>query len=205
MKEFWEDRYRNETFAYGIKPNEFFESILKNNNLKGAILLPAEGEGRNAVFAAKNGLNVTCLDISSEGKTKALKLASENNVTINYLIGEMSEFVFKENSFDVIALIYAHFSPSLKSEYHKKISRYLKKGGILILEGFSKEQLKINEEKNTELGPKNLEMLFSLEEIKSDFSNLETIEIKQEEIELNEGIYHKGKASVIRYIGKKHI
>jgi len=203
MKEFWEKRYKNQKFAYGEEPNQFFVDVLNNYNLKGTMLLPAEGEGRNAVFAARKGFEVSCFDISNEGKLKALKLANEHNVTINYQVGELSEFNFTKNLFDVIVLIYAHFSPKLKSEYHKRISKYLKVGGLLILEGFSKEQLEINKEHQIELGPKNIEMLFSLEEIKKDFSDLEILEFNQEEIELNEGFYHKGKASVIRFIGKK--
>ncbi|MBT8318473.1 MAG: class I SAM-dependent methyltransferase [Lutibacter sp.] len=203
MKEFWEERYKNEEFAYGVKPNQFFEDTIAKYNLKGSILLPAEGEGRNAVFAAKKGLNVTCFDISNQGKLKALKLAELNNVNINYLVGEFSQISFRENSFDVIVLIYAHFPPNLKSEYHQRITKYLKKGGLLILEGFSKEQLKINAEYKIDLGPKNSEMLFSLDEIEQDFSALEVVVLEHEEIELNEGAYHKGKASVIRFIGKK--
>jgi ubiquinone/menaquinone biosynthesis C-methylase UbiE len=203
MKEFWEERFKDEEFAYGVKPNQFFEDTVAKYNLKGNILLPAEGEGRNAVFAAKKGLNVTCFDISNQGKLKALKLAELNNVNINYLVGEFSQISFRENSFDVIVLIYAHFLPNLKSEYHQRITKYLKKGGLLILEGFSKEQLKINAEYKIDLGPKKSEMLFSLDEIEKDFSALEVVVLKQEEIELNEGLFHKGKASVVRFIGKK--
>ncbi|WP_372744087.1 class I SAM-dependent methyltransferase [Lutibacter sp.] len=203
MKDFWEQRYGAEEFAYGIEPNVFFKKIVEEFELKGAILLPAEGEGRNAVFAAKKGLNVTCFDVSSQGKLKAEKLAALNKVNINYLVGEFSELQFEENSFDVIALIYAHFPENFKTIYHQKLVRYLKKGGLLILEGFSKNQHKINKEYKLDFGPKNLDMLYSLEEIKEDFLELEIIELKQEEILLNEGIYHNGKSSVIRFIGKK--
>lgn len=203
MKEFWEERYSTEEFAYGMEPNVFFEKTLKKLNLKGAILLPAEGEGRNAVFAAKMGLNVTCFDLSAQGKVKAQKLAALNNVDINYKVGEFLEMEFEENSFDVIALIYAHFPPNVKSEYHKKIATYLKKDGILILEGFSKNQLEINKENSASFGPKNIEMLYTTESIRDDFLALETVELREELIELNEGIHHKGKGSVIRFIGKK--
>lgn len=203
MKEFWEERYSNKEFAYGIKPNVFFERVLKDYNLKGTILLPAEGEGRNAVFAAKNGLNVTCFDISNQGKLKALKLAALNNVSINYVVGEFSEMEFKENSFDVIALIYAHFPANVNSQYHKKIATWLKKGGVLILEGFSKSQLKINEKHQQSFGPKNIDMLYAVEDIKNDFKGLEMQVLKEEEIILDEGIHHKGKGVVIRFIGKK--
>lgn len=203
MKEFWEERYGAEEFAYGVEPNEFFEKVLTENSLKGAILLPAEGEGRNAVFAAKKGLNVTCFDMSTQGKLKAQKLAELNNVTINYLVGELSELHFEKNSFDIIVLIYAHFPPNVKTEYHKKIASYLKKGGILILEGFSQNQLKINEENQQAFGPKNIDMLYTVEEIKNDFENLEIQILKEEQIILNEGIHHTGKGSVIRFVGKK--
>lgn len=203
MKEFWEERYGAEEFAYGVEPNEFFEKVLTENSLKGAILLPAEGEGRNAVFAAKKGLNVTCFDMSTQGKLKAQKLAELNNVTINYLVGELSELHFDKNSFDIIVLIYAHFPPNLKKAYHKKIASYLKKGGTLILEGFSKNQLKINEENQQAFGPKNIDMLYTVEEIKNDFENLEIQILKEEQIILNEGIHHTGKGSVIRFVGKK--
>ncbi len=203
MKEFWEERYRNKEFAYGVVPNVFFEDALEKYSPKGKVLLPAEGEGRNAVFASKKGLDVNCFDISNQGKLKALKLAELNNVNINYLVGEFSEMKFEENSFDVIALIYAHFSADLKTQYHKILTKYLKKGGVLIFEGFSKKQLKINENNNQSFGPKNIDMLYSLEEIKNDFSALEIVVLKEEEIELTEGIHHQGKAVVIRFIGKK--
>ena len=203
MKEFWEDRYSAEGFAYGVEPNEFFKKALKEYQLKGTILLPAEGEGRNAVFAAKTGLKVTCFDMSAQGKVKAQQLADLNNVDINYNVGEFSEMEFEENSFDVIALIYAHFPPNVKSQYHKKLTSYLKKGGILILEGFSIKQLEINEEYTQSFGPKKLEMLYTKDDIQQDFSELEAIELSEELIDLNEGIHHKGKGSVIRFIGKK--
>ena len=202
MKAFWDERYSANEFAYGVEPNVFFEKVINDLKLKGTILLPAEGEGRNAVFAAKKGLDVSCFDMSLQGKQKALKLASLNNVNINYVVGEFSEINFKENSFDVIALIYAHFPLNVKSQYHQKVTKWLKKDGILILEGFSKKQLEINKENKNSFGPKSIEMLYSLEEIENDFKALERIQLFEEIIDLNEGIHHKGKGSVIRFIGK---
>jgi ubiquinone/menaquinone biosynthesis C-methylase UbiE len=203
MKDFWEQRYGAKEFAYGVEPNVFFEKVILEYKLKGSILLPGEGEGRNAIFAAKNNLEVTCFDMSNKGKQKALKLARLNKVNINYLVGEFSEMDFEENSFDVIALIYAHFPSEVQSKYHQKISKWLKRDGVLILEGFSKKQLEINTANEQSFGPKNIEMLYTVEEIKNDFSTLETVLLSEGIIHLNEGIHHKGKASVIRYVGKK--
>ena len=137
-------------------------------------------------------LNVTCFDMSEQGKLKALKLAELNNVKINYIVGELSEMDFEESSFDVIALIYAHFPPNVKSQYHQKIAKWLKKDGVLILEGFSEKQFEINEEYKQSFGPKKKEMLYTVEGIENDFSSLETIELSEELIDLNEGIHHKG-------------
>ncbi|WP_339901057.1 class I SAM-dependent methyltransferase, partial [uncultured Cyclobacterium sp.] len=136
----WNERYGEEDYAYGEKPNVFFEE--KIEALKaGKILLPAEGEGRNAVFAAKIGWSVFAFDQSEEGKKKALKLANKNGVTIDYQVGDLGAVNFPQEEFDVIGLIYAHFPANLKSVYHKNLDKYLKKGGQIIFEAFSKNNL----------------------------------------------------------------
>ena len=200
MKEFWDKRYAEKEMAYGKEPNVFFASQLAKLN-PSKILLPADGEGRNAVYSAKLGWQVSAFDISKEGKQKAEKLAAQNNVTINYFVGGFDEFNYEKDSFDCIALVFAHFPPQVKSKYHKILDTYLKKGGIIILEAFSKKQI----ENPNSGGPKNLDMLFSMEEIKQDFSNYEIIELSEKEIILDEGQYHKGKSSVIRFVGKKKL
>ncbi|MCF8296037.1 MAG: class I SAM-dependent methyltransferase [Saprospiraceae bacterium] len=195
MSKMWNSRYSQDEYVYGEEPNAFFkEHILQLQ--PGKILLPAEGEGRNAVFAAKIGWEVFAFDSSSEGKKKAEKLALKNNVSINYGIASYEDAMFEENSFDLIALIYAH-SPSRQAN-HQKLIKFLKPGGIILLEGFSKNQIK-----NNTGGPKNIELLFSKEELQNDFAYLPEKKIWEEEIFLNEGKHHKGKASVIRLIGKK--
>ncbi|MCP2029110.1 SAM-dependent methyltransferase [Flavobacterium sp. HSC-32F16] len=198
----WDDRYSSEEFAYGEDPNNYLKQQLEKLN-PGAILFPAEGEGRNAIFAAKLDWKVSAFDISEEGKNKALKLAEANNVTIKYQVGELETLDFQKDQFDAIALIYAHFPAEIKSAIHKQLDRLLRKNGIVIFEAFSKkhlEYLAVNEKVG---GPKDLESLFSIEEIKADFPNYEIIELEEKEIELNEGIFHNGKGSVIRFIGRK--
>lgn len=198
----WDDRYSSEKFAYGEEPNNYLRDQLEKLN-PGSILFPAEGEGRNAIFAAKSGWKVSAFDISEEGKNKATRLAKTNNVSIDYQVGELKTLNFQENQFDTIALIYAHFPAEIKSEIHRTLETYLRKGGIIIFEAFSKkhlEYLAINEKVG---GPKDIESLFSIEEIKADFPDYEIIELEEKEIELNEGLFHNGTGSVIRFIGKK--
>lgn len=198
----WNDRYSNEEFAYGEEPNNFFKEQIEKLNA-GTILFPAEGEGRNAIYAAKLGWEVAAFDISEEGKNKALKLAEANNVTIDYKVGELETLNYQQEQFDAIALIYAHFPAEIKSYLHKTLETYLRKGGIIIFEAFSKKHLEYLAVNDKVGGPKDIESLFSIEEIKADFPNYEIIQLEETEIELNEGLFHNGKGSVIRFVGKK--
>lgn len=198
----WDDRYSNEEFAYGEEPNNFFKEQIEKLNT-GTILFPAEGEGRNAVYAAKLGWKVAAFDISEEGKNKALKLATANNVSIDYQVGELETLNYQAEQFDAIALIYAHFPAEIKSSIHKTLDKYLRQNGIIIFEAFSKKHLEYLAINDKVGGPKDIESLFSIEEIKADFPNYEIIQLEETEIELNEGLFHNGKGSVIRFIGKK--
>jgi 2-polyprenyl-3-methyl-5-hydroxy-6-metoxy-1,4-benzoquinol methylase len=198
----WNDRYSNKEFAYGEEPNNYFKEQIEK--LKpGTILFPAEGEGRNAVYAAKLGWTVSAFDISEEGKNKALKLAEANNVSIDYKVGELETLNYHTEQFDAIALIYAHFPAEIKSSIHKTLETYLRKDGIIIFEAFSKKHLEYLAINDKVGGPKDIESLFSIEEIQADFPNYEIIELVEKEIELNEGLFHNGKGSVIRFVGKK--
>jgi 2-polyprenyl-3-methyl-5-hydroxy-6-metoxy-1,4-benzoquinol methylase len=198
----WNERYSKDEFAYGEEPNNYLKDQLTKLSV-GTILFPAEGEGRNAVYAAKLGWAVSAFDISNEGKNKAMKLAEKNNVTIDYKVGELETLDFKSEKFDAIALIYAHFPANIKSLYHKTFDSYLKKNGTIIFESFSKKHINYVTANEKVGGPKDIDSLFSIDEIKSDFPNYEIIELVEQEIELNEGLYHNGTGSVIRFIGKK--
>ncbi|MGI9525508.1 MAG: class I SAM-dependent methyltransferase [Weeksellaceae bacterium] len=198
----WNDRYKKSEFAYGKEPNEFLKEQLNKLNA-GNILFGAEGEGRNAVYAAKSGWNVSAFDISQEGKNKALKLAKENNVSIDYQVGQLPNLEFKNEMFDAIVLIYAHFPPNIRSQYYKILDKKLKIGGIIIFEAFGKKHLKYREENPKIGGPTDLDSLFSTEELKLDFENYDIHLLEEKEVELSEGLYHNGTASVVRFVGRK--
>ena len=198
----WNDRYSKDEFAYGEQPNNYLKEQLEQLNT-GTILFPAEGEGRNAVFAAKIGWTVSAFDISIEGKNKALQLAATNKVSIDYQVGELQTLSYHNGQFDAIALIYAHFPANIKSLYHKTIDKYLRKGGTIIFEAFSKKHIEYLSKNEKMGGPRDLESLFSTDEINADFTNYEIIELVEKEIELNEGLFHNGQGSVIRFTGRK--
>ncbi len=197
MEEFWNNRYAEKDFAYGTEPNNFLKDEL-GKIPAGNILFVCEGEGRNAVFAAKKNWRVEAFDLSEEGKRKASLLAKQNNVSINYQIANASTIEYPENSFHVVALIYAHFPETIRKSVHEKIVRWLKPGGLVVLEAFNPNQLN-----NTSGGPKDLSMLYTKEIMADDFKELIIQQLNTETIELNEGKYHTGKAEIIRFIGKK--
>lgn len=197
MNNFWNERYKANDYAYGIEPNSFLKNQLKNVT-PGKILFPAEGEGRNAVYAATKGWQVTAFDQSSEGKRKANVLALQKGVKIDYKIDNFEFVEFPLKSFDCIALVFAHINPVKREQYHKKLISFLKPGGKLILEGFSKNQIN-----NNSGGPRDIDMLFSEEEMENDFGSLSKLDISEEEVILNEGPFHQGLASVIRVTGIK--
>jgi cyclopropane fatty-acyl-phospholipid synthase-like methyltransferase len=197
MKDFWNSRYAEEDFAYGSEPNVFFKEN-SSKITKGKILFPAEGEGRNAVYAAQLGFDVSAFDLSEEGRKKAIQLAENCNTSIDYRIGELDVLNYKEESFDAIVLIYAHVPGNIRKEFHHKLLSLLKPNGIIIFEAFGKEQLKHNSG-----GPKDSAMLFSEEEIKEEFPNVQFSVLETIETKLNEGKYHIGSANVVRFVAIK--
>jgi ubiquinone/menaquinone biosynthesis C-methylase UbiE len=197
MNDFWNERYATQEYAYGVEPNQYFKEQLEKIT-PGKILFPAEGEGRNAVFAAKLGWQVFAFDPSTEGKRKAEKLAFENGASIDYQIAGYENIQYTPNSFDCIVLIFAHTHPLKRTEIHQKLTSYLKPGGILILEGFSKNQISYNSG-----GPRDIDMLFSKEELQSDFATFSELSVTETNYILDEGLFHQGTASVIRVFGIK--
>lgn len=198
----WNNRYRQDTYAFGVEPNDYFKASLAQWK-PGRILFPAEGEGRNAVYAATLGWEVYAFDISEEGKRKALRLAKNHGVSINYEVGDLPVLAYRQNQFDAIALIYAHFPAEIKSSYHQLLDRWLRSGGVIIFEAFSKNHLPYRAANPQVGGPTDLDSLFSIEELQADFPNYLFLTIEEKTIELNEGEFHVGRGSVIRFIAQK--
>lgn len=196
-KDFWNKRYSEQDFAYGIKPNEFFKSEIEKL-IPGKALFLGEGEGRNAVYAASLDWNVEAVDFSESAKEKALKLANENNVEINYTVNDFENYRFIENKYDLIVMIFLHLPTQINQIIFNGSIYALNTNGKLIIETFSKEQIN-----NSSGGPKDPQLLFSESELINLTSQLQTNLLESKTINLNEGAYHIGKADVIRYVGVK--
>ncbi|MCB9081781.1 MAG: class I SAM-dependent methyltransferase [Lewinellaceae bacterium] len=194
---FWNERYAKEAYAYGEAPNTFFARTLRNYP-PGRLLLPLEGEGRNAVFAASEGWVVDAFDYSVAGKDKALSLAQKVAVTIQYTVSEVTKYPFAAEAYDAIGLCYAHLSPPDRSYLHQQASNALRPGGHLILEAFRPAQLSYHSG-----GPRNAEWLYTPEMLTLDFPGLEFLTLETPIIDLAEGQFHCGEAAVIRLIAQK--
>ena len=194
---FWDERYSTTEFIYGTEPNHFFRNKL-DKLTPGNILLLGEGEGRNALYAALKGWNVDAVDFSTKAKEKALQLAEENDIHINYKVVDLSKYKLKQNYYDAIAIIFLHLKPELRNFIHSQVSKSLRTGGILILEVFEKDQLS-----KSSGGPQNLEMLYSIEEMKNDFVKMNIELLEKIFINLDESNQHRGDAVVIRLIAVK--
>ncbi|MGB5847875.1 MAG: class I SAM-dependent methyltransferase, partial [Ignavibacteriaceae bacterium] len=148
--------------------------------------------------AADEGWNVDAVDFSTIAKEKAIKLAEENSVNINYEITDLSEYKPKLNYYDSFAIIFLHLNPKIRSAVHAKVVASLKSGGTLILEVYEKEQLGKDSG-----GPKNINMLYSKEELKDDFVKMNIIVLEKKIVTLNESEQHSGEAVVLRLIAVK--
>ncbi len=195
MKEMWNERYGQE-YIYGKKPNDFLSATI-NKPGKGKVMCLAEGQGRNAVYLAGLGYDVTAIDYSEEGLKKANKLANEAGVKITTIQMDLDELICKQNEWDGIISIYGHLPDALRIKVHKEVIKGLKTGGFLLIEAYNINQLNYNSG-----GPKSIELLYSLKKLESDFSNHFYFKIFREtEREVNEGSFHKGLASVIQVHG----
>ena len=194
---FWNQRYGVREYAYGIKPNEYFKQFI-DRHPAGRLLLPGEGEGRNAVYAAGAGWKVDAIDQSSEGRKKAGLLAKQHNVDINYRVQDLLLADFSENYYDLAALIFVHFPSTDRLSFHQKLVTSLKPGGHILIEAFSKSQLG-----KPSGGPGNPDLLNNMDELKNDFESLEIVDLHEEDIILDEGAFHQGAASVVRMLARK--
>jgi len=193
----WDDRYSEPGFAYGTAPNDFLVSVA-DRIPKGKILSLAEGEGRNAVYLASLGFEVTGVDGSEVGLRKAEELATARGVTIRTIHADLSEVEIAPKEWDGILACFCHLPVTLRAPLHQAVVRGLKLGGDFVLEGFSKEQLAYNTG-----GPHSIDLLMSLDDLKQELAGLDFLHAVQIEREVREGRGHTGLASVVQILGIK--
>jgi SAM-dependent methyltransferase len=197
MKLFWNERYNDVQYAYGTEPNDFLRSLPIGSGLK--VLCLAEGEGRNGVYLAGLGNEVTCIDYAEEGLKKTVRLAEQLGVEVTCICADLGEINLDQNSWDLIIGIFAHFPLNVKQHIWPQMHAALKPGGQLIMEVYDQEQLRFGTG-----GPKHPDLLYSTEELQA-LVGQEFTEIKIEKVyrEVNEGTYHNGASATIQVLATK--
>lgn len=198
----WNERYNEAGFAFGTKPNDFLASEFSRIPNQGKVLCLAEGEGRNAVFLAKQGYSVTAVDQSTVGLNKAKKLAADNGVDITTVVADLTDYNFGTNIWDGIVSISAHVPTSLRKKLHAQVKRSLKTNGILILEAYTLRQLKMQGIG----GPPadKVDFFMSLEKLRNELAGLEFLIGAEIERNLSEGKYHQGNSAVVQVVACKN-
>jgi len=195
----WNQRFSQPDYVYGMQPNTFLASQATLMKPGGAILSLGEGEGRNAVYLASKGLRVTALDSSEAGMAKLKGLASDRHVEVEEWLSDVLAADLGSERWDGIVNIYCHLPSASRKLLYGRIHAALRPGGLFLTEQFTPRQLAY-----TSGGPKDPDMLVTLEELRAAFPADEVLYGAEESVELAEGQHHQGTASVVRFIVKKH-
>jgi SAM-dependent methyltransferase len=197
----WDQRYDEEGFAYGIDPNDFLKSEYGRIPKGGRVLCLAEGEGRNAVFLAKQGYVVTAVDQSSVGLAKAKNLAVENGVEISTVVADLTGYDLGNEIWDGIVSIAAHVPPNVRKKLHGQVVNSLKRGGVFILEAYTERHIEMDG-----IGgppPSMKEMFMSLKELGPELNGLDFVVGDEIERNISEGKYHQGESAVVQVVANK--
>jgi SAM-dependent methyltransferase len=195
MTNFWDERYRTDEYAYGVEPNDFLR-VEAHRIPPGPVLCLAEGEGRNAVFLAGLGHQVTAVDLSIEGLRKAERLAQRHGVTIDVIQADLATFDLGLDRWNGIVEVFAHVPPPVRHRLHAQIPLAVRAGGCLILETYRPEQLALGTG-----GPKELSLLSTLAELREQLSSLELVVARDANREIHEGRFHDGPSATVQLVG----
>lgn len=193
----WDERFSGLEYIYGTEPNDFLVSVTSKIP-QGQVLCLGDGEGRNGTYLASLGYKVVAVDQSIVGLAKAQKLAQEKQVEISTIHADLADFIIEPQAWDGIVSIFCHLPSDLRSRVYHQVVQGLKPNGVFILEAFAPEQLQYNTG-----GPKNIDMLPSLNMLQQELAGLQWKIERALERDLDEGRYHDGKAAVIQILGGK--
>ena len=194
----WHTRFQNENYVYGTEPNVFLVEVQKKLDLKGDALAIAEGEGRNAVFLAEQGMNVTAWDYAQSGLAKTEKLAQKRGVSVTTKLVDLNDAMWVENQWDELVCIFGHFPSKLREKTLEGVKQAVKSGGYFVTEVYSSYQIPYQSG-----GPQNPELLYAPEEFLKTFEDWRIVHFFMGEVVRNEGELHNGLAHVIQFVAQK--
>ncbi|MDP2411645.1 MAG: class I SAM-dependent methyltransferase [Pseudolabrys sp.] len=195
----WQQRFAQPGYLFGTAPNAFLKSKASLLRREGRALAIADGEGRNGVFLAEQGLDVLSVDYSPLAQAKAQKLAAERGVTLRTEQADMTTWSWEPEAYDVVAAIFIQFAtPPERAAIFAGIKRTLKPGGLLLMQGYRPKQLEYKTG-----GPPNADHLYTREMLQSAFADFSTLEIVEHDSEIEEGAGHAGMSALIDVVGRK--
>jgi SAM-dependent methyltransferase len=195
----WNQRFAAPDFVFGTAPNKFLAAQAPRLARGMSALCVADGEGRNSVWLAKQGLGVTAFDFSPVGLEKAKAFARKSGVRIDYRLATVGDWNWDERQYDVIAAIFIQFSPPAeRARVFAGMIRALKPGGLVLLQGYTPAQLKYGTG-----GPKQVENLYTEQLLRDSFPGFEILHLGSREEELDEGTRHKGMSAVVDLVARK--
>lgn len=193
----WNERYSQPDYAFGKHPNDFLVQVIEQIP-QGQVLCLGEGEGRNAVYLAQQGCNVTAVDASPVGLEKARKLATERSVEIETIVADLADFVIQLDAWDGIISIFCHLPPPLRAQVHRQVVAGLRPGGMFVLEAYTPRQLDLKTG-----GPPKAEMMMDLATLRQELAGLEFGHAAELEREIQEGQFHQGRSAVVQVLAFK--
>lgn len=193
----WDERYAGKDYFYGTEPNAFLVSQAERLQSGLSCLAVADGEGRNGVWLAEQGLDVLSLDASPVAQAKAQRLAQSRGVAMRF---EQSDLLSwrSEQRFDVIAAIFIQFvGPDLRPAQFENLKRHLKPGGLLLLQGYTPRQLEYKTG-----GPSQVENLYSAAMLRELCADMEIVHLREHDSVIHEGTGHSGMSALIDLVAR---
>lgn len=192
----WDARYAAEDYLFGTAPNQYLLSQAHRLAPGQRALAVGDGEGRNAVWLARQGLDVTLVDISPVGLQKAQRLAHEHGCRIETIAADLTQWDWPVDRFDLTVEIFVHVPVAERQAIHRAMAACLKPGGLALVEAFQKGQ-----SGRSSGGPRTTPLLYDAQALAEDFADLSTLELLEGTVLLAEGSKHRGPAAVVRYLG----
>jgi SAM-dependent methyltransferase len=188
----WDERFRVEEPVYGTRPNLYLEKHASRLIPGSKVLVPGDGYGRNGQWLARQGFAVHTVDLSPVGVERSRKAAEAAGLAMTIEQADLSEWKWPVGEFDGVVAIFLHLPRELSNRIHPAMLRALKPKGILIFEAFTPEQIKFQSG-----GPKDVNLLYTVDLLRRDFAGAEVLELEEIELNMDEGVKHSGMSAVV--------
>lgn len=199
MSEFWNQRYAVEEYIFGTEPNAFLRAQAHRFKPGQKVLAVADGEGRNGVWLARQGLDVLAVDVSPPALEKSRKLADLHGVTLETELADLFAWEWGEERFDAVVAIFIQFvPPEGRRRLHRLMRQALKPGGLILLQGYTPKQLEYKTG-----GPSERANLYTAEDLRGEFADLEILHLREHDSEINEGAGHSGMSALVDLVARK--